>query len=85
MTALSVLVAIGSICSFALWIIRRYFKAKNDPLSIIKLEEKVDAVTQAMSAVMATKPFDRERYNELKYNKRLLNKRIDRLKRSRSK
>lgn len=74
------IIAGGSIAGLILWILKRTYGTKANQRKIIKLQEKVDAITKQMRNIYYGPRFSFNRYNKLNAERLQLNRRISRLK-----
>lgn len=65
--------------SCLLWFIRLFSKPRRRSKKIIKLQEKVDALTNRLTHEMRKRPVNTLRVNRLRFDIKLFNRRIARL------
>lgn len=65
--------------SFFFWLLGRTLLRRRTSTNIIKLKEKVDALTSKLANEMRKHPLNRKRVNRLRFDIKLFNRRIARL------
>ncbi len=73
---IAVAAVVGSALTFGIFLYRKY---TNKERAVRKLKEKVDVLTDKIGFVMQKKPYDPAYHNQLKFDRRVLNRKIARL------
>lgn len=74
-----IVAAVAAVAACITSVIKLFHGKQANKRKIRKLQEKVDAITKDMFALLLVKPFNQRKYRELIALKRLLNKQIARL------